>query len=345
MSHPETVAHPGHGPRQPAHGTPPRRPGSFRRTTTHASSRPDGILGDVHMEAIGRDLWTGPDGSTTVLAHGRLDAVIAFVRDRSLQALSVEPDPGLPLDELIGLRVSGGFRRALDLAWTEAGDPEERSGSLTYQLLDELPTAALVSGYALGAAGLHPPTGSIDLSRQADICAGWVTGGTMLVEADRLGHTPPMRGPLAPDLGSPDDAEAWHPVGPMGPHAMRRWRRMDVWREEPGGSVGVEAFFRDSHLDTEGVETVVHEYVVTAEMDPGTYVFRSCRAHAGALPWVECPGALASAGRVVGTTPHDLRERVRQEFTGTSTCTHLNDTLRSFAAVPHMAAVVERGGA
>jgi hypothetical protein len=33
----------------------------------------------------------------------------------------------------------------------------------------------------------------------------------------------------------------------------------------------------------------------------------------------------------------DLRRRVRQEFTGVSTCTHLNDLLRSLADVGALA--------
>jgi hypothetical protein len=53
---------------------------------------------------------------------------------------------------------------------------------------------------------------------------------------------------------------------------------------------------------------------------------------------------MATAGRLVGTTPYDLRDRVRQTFVGTTSCTHLNDTLRALAVLPHMAAVVERRG-
>ncbi len=35
----------------------------------------------------------------------------------------------------------------------------------------------------------------------------------------------------------------------------------------------------------------------------------------------------------------DLRDRVRGEFVGTSTCTHLNDTLRSIADLDALLAV------
>jgi hypothetical protein len=48
---------------------------------------------------------------------------------------------------------------------------------------------------------------------------------------------------------------------------------------------------------------------------------------------MECPGAVASAGRLVGMRLAELRTWVRREMTGASTCTHLNDTLRSLADV------------
>ena len=312
----------------------------MRRTTTHTSLRPDGLLGDLQMQAAGRDLWTGRDGTTELVAEARLDATIAFVQDRSLTAIRTQPPAGGSLDGLIGRRVSSGFRKALDEALLD----EDRTSSLRYQLLDELPTAVLVSGFALGAAGTFPPRGTFDLSHNADICAGWATGGTILVEGESLGHPPPVTGPVAPRLDDPDDPAAWHPVDPVGPHVMRRWRRIDVWSPAGGDSVDVEAFFRDSHVDADGLETVVHEYLVTAELEPRTYAFRSCRADVGVLPWTECPGALASAGRLAGTPPDDLRSRVRDSFVGTTTCTHLNDTLRALAALPFMARLVETGG-
>ena len=55
--------------------------------------------------------------------------------------------------------------------------------------------------------------------------------------------------------------------------------------------------------------------------------------HANGLPWQECPGAVASAARITGMTLQELHFRVRRELSGTSTCTHLNDLLRSVADV------------
>jgi hypothetical protein len=268
-----------------------------------------------------------------------LDAEISFVENRSLNAITVDP-PTAALEALIGLRVSTGFRKALD----EALPDEDRIPSLRYQLLDELPTAVLVSGFAIAAGGVHPPRGHFNMRQNADICAGWATGATILAEGEEIGYPPTVTGPLAPGLVAPDDSQGWHQLGSTDPHDMRRWRQIDVWGTEPGGILTVEAFFRDSHVDGDGLETVVHEYLVSAELEPRSHVFLSCRADVGVLPWVECPAAAASATRVEGTTPADLRQRIRDTFVGTSTCTHLNDTLRALAVLPFLAGLVEAGG-
>ena len=86
-------------------------------------------------------------------------------------------------------------------------------------------------------------------------------------------------------------------------------------------------------MDPDGEETVVHEYSLEGTVDAsrGRMVALAARAHV--LPWMECPGALASAGRLVGMPFDGLRSTVRRDFTGTSTCTHLNDMLRSLSDV------------
>ena len=316
----------------------------MRRTTAHTCLRPDGLLGDVRVVAHGRDLWTGARGAATVVAESDISATVAFADDRSVRELSIDP-PAVYEEKLLGLRLSSGFRRSLD----EAMADHDKAASLSYQLLDDLPTAILVSGVALASAGMHPGRGSFRLASRADICAGWAAGGTIMVEGERLGYPPTVIGPPAPSLEASDgDPVGWPTLVPMLPHSTRRLRRMDVWRNvessSPEGSIAVEAFFRDSQVDGDGLETVVHEYLVTAELESESLRFVSCGAEIGVLPWIECPGAIASAGRLVGTAPGDLRDRVRQSFVGTSTCTHLNDTLRALAALPFLAAVVESNG-
>ena len=85
---------------------------------------------------------------------------------------------------------------------------------------------------------------------------------------------------------------------------------------------------------------MLHEYRLAVTVDPGTLVVGSSTAIARVLPWPECPGALASADRIVGKAVTVLRPLVATRFTGTSTCTHLNDSLRSLAGVQALVAAL-----
>ena len=55
------------------------------------------------------------------------------------------------------------------------------------------------------------------------------------------------------------------------------------------------------------------------------------------LPWEACPGAVASAQRVLGVQVDDLARHARTELVGVSTCTHLTSTIRCLADVRALA--------
>jgi hypothetical protein len=165
-----------------------------------------------------------------------------------------------------------------------------------------------------------------------NMCAGFADGGTAMVDIDAVGHPPVVTGPLAPQLTG-DDPWAWHELPDLPPHTLRRSRRTDVL---PGPLPRVDVLYRDSYVRHDGVETVIHEYTVEAVVDPARGTVESCRAVPRALPWVECPSAAASAERLVGVELDGLRRHVRGAFHGPSTCTHLNDTLRSLQDVPEL---------
>ncbi|HTY27798.1 MAG TPA: DUF2889 domain-containing protein [Mycobacterium sp.] len=111
---------------------------------------------------------------------------------------------------------------------------------------------------------------------------------------------------------------------------MRRTRRVDV-AIRPDGEVEVDAMFRDTYVRGDGVPTIIHEDTLLATVDRDTGRIVDSRATPRVLPWPECPGAVQSAARITGMTLPKLHSRVRRELHGTTTCTHLNDRLRSIA--------------
>jgi len=315
------------GPHDPQRRTPPRAARSIRRTSTIDTARPDGLAADALMEGRARDLLTHGDGTTDATEA----SVWARVGGLSRLLAEIRSSPPLPaLAELVGAMVGPGFRSRVDQV---AGEERDRR-TLLYLLLDDLPGAALVSGYALlhaGAVGSHHD-GYLDAA--VDQCAGWAAEGGMMTFIRREQRAPVPRGPAAPPLAAAGDTQAWHTFRALTPHGMRRARRIDVTSPTaPGGPFEVDAFFRDSHVDGDGRETVVHEYGVQATVDGRTKTVGTIAATADVLPWAECPAAVDSAIRLVGRPLSDLRPWVRRTFRGTTTCTHLNDTLRGLADV------------
>ncbi|HEX3842112.1 MAG TPA: DUF2889 domain-containing protein [Acidimicrobiales bacterium] len=320
----KVALHPRHGPHQPTTETPARLDGSVRRTTSIDMLRPEGPGGPLQLQGRGRDMVTGFDGAAAWRGKASFEAEVDYMGSREVRSLVVHPDDPRA-GGLVGISASSGFRGALDRSF----HPDDFAGSLLYALLDDLPVATLVSGYALSAAGhAHPRAGRA--AAHPDICAGWVTGGTIMGAIDEVGRNPVVTGPPAPRLDGGPDPLAWHAMDVLPAHGMRRRRRLDV---SGGEELAIQAMFRDSHVAPDGRETVVHEYTLAAAVDRSSGVVLACRATAQVLPWVECPAAADSATRVVGRTVADLRSWVRSDLAGVTTCTHLNDMLRSLADV------------
>jgi hypothetical protein len=221
-------------------------------------------------------------------------------------------------------------------------------GSPLGLLLDDLPVAALISGYAalrnealLGVT--HPDVPAHQLiARMSDMCSGWRAGGSMMVGIAEGGRVPLQDCPPAPDL-SGDDVFAWHEMPALTRGALRRRRRIDVSCSGAGGvdtagkGLVVDAMFRDSYGEPDGNEGVLHEYVLTATVDGATHAIEAVRAEPRVLPAPECPSAAANVARLNGTDVTGLRDSVRSLLTATDSCTHLNDLLRCLADVEWLA--------
>lgn len=305
------------GPQHPVQAPALLVPGSFRRTST-IDTHPAGT-GDSDVDLRARDVTADQD-AVEVLGETRIRAHLS---QRVIDSIESAPRDGR-LARLLGSRVGPGFRSAVVKLLPE----EAQRASRLHLLLDDWVGAALVSGYAVQHAAIvlgveeKLPAGTAD--GMAGICAGFAPEASLIDYARRYDVIPSVHGPLAPPL------DGLHPVDALRAHGMRRFRRLDLVPAEHD-SAGFDAHFRDSHLDGEGVETIVHEYTVVGTVDTSTRTITSVRADVRVLPWQECPGAIGSAERIRGMTLSDMRERIRGEFVGTSTCTHLNDTLRCIA--------------
>jgi hypothetical protein len=317
--------HPLHGVHEPTTGNPPRRPRSARRTTSIDMTRDEGSLDPVYLNGQARDLWTAADGTVSELGSATLSATIELIA-RVVRHVEVAP-PVAAMSQLAGAPAMSGFRATAD----KVAPQLRQARDLRYTLLDDVPVATLISGHALSASNMLGDVTKSGYLPVADQCAGFASGGQLLTSLKDGGSVSPT-GPRAPDLDHGDDVWAWHQLAALPRHAMRRRRRIDIY-EEGAGRAGIDAMFRDSYVRSDGVETIIHEYTLDAVVDAETGVIVDSRATPRVLPWQECPGAVASAARITGMTLQELHFRVRRELSGTSTCTHLNDLLRSVADV------------
>ncbi len=324
------------GPQRPVSSTPPRAPSSMRRTTTIDVTRPDGMAGRVVAVMAGQDLVTGAGGRSSVAHRWRVDVPVDPMTGEVLGLDGPDDegdhDAGDGLAGLVGASLRAGFGRRLSSALP--GEAEHRT--LRYSLLEDLAGAFLVSGYAPLRAGLlgNQLGGDVEAAKgraalQADICVGWAGGGPVHRALAEHGHTAVPVGPPAPPIERTDPA-GWHPLAPLARETVRRRRLLDVRRDPAAGGLAVHSHFRDSYAG-DGSEMVMHEYTVDAVIREDTIA--SIEVDARVLPWAACPGAVPSAGRMVGVALDDLARAARTELVGPSTCTHLTSTTRSLADV------------
>jgi hypothetical protein len=272
----------------------------------------------------------GEEGATSVHGLARDEAPGASV-DVDIR-LEVTGDGTLlalhGLDEyapLVGQSTGSGFRRRL--AGLPRGDARLR---LAYRLLDDLPILLRVAFQTtiLDHPALARPRAAMSLAG-ADQCEGWRADGTMLAQIAA------EDGVLQMALTEPveDSTGAWG-IGetPLPPMATRRRRRVDV--DDRAGTLGVEAHFRDSYADPDGIERGLHGYRVDARVEAGTVT--AVDATGVVLPWPECWRATDSAERLVGLPLGEVDALVKTGFVGRGTCTHLNDTLRALVDVTEL---------
>jgi len=326
------------GPHRPVVETPEAAPDSVRRTTSFDMTRPEGLDGPLVADVRGRDLRCTPEGAAVILDAVDLQVEIdqATTQVVSLSGSSATSE----VRGLEGVSLRGGFAAAV--ADALRGDRSRRT--LLYSALEDLSGANLVSGYArlqAGAIPVMPEFGEAMADRQRDVCAGWADGGAVVEHLRLTGENAVPMGPPAPALVTGDGR--WHALAPIAPHTVRRLRCLDVRVPHlDGGRPTVWAHFRDSHRRVDR-ESVMHEYVVTGDVDPVGTTIEHLKVDVRVLPWDTCPAAADGAPALDGTPARELPARVRAELRGPTTCTHLNSTIRSLADVDALLRVLDAG--
>ncbi len=315
----------------PTTDTPPRIPGSVRRTSTVDALCPDNTESPLVLVGRARDLRTVPDhpasgGRAQIVAEASTRITIDYFGGRTVTGIDCDPTVA-DSDSLLGARAGSGFRTALDQAMPHL----TAEGTLLGLLLDEVPVVTLISGAAIGRAIGAPPK-NVSMP-PVNVCAGWVAGGKMDV-TNREDRSALMgSGPTAPALDDDSDPLGWHVAPPLLPGSIRRRRRIDVAPGPQPGEAVVEGFFRDTYCEPDGSQSIIHEYAVNVMVDLATGTVRSTEATPYVLPGPDCPLAAASVSRVVGQRLVGLRDGLRTTLTGPTTCTHLTDQLRALADV------------
>ncbi|WP_131772063.1 MULTISPECIES: DUF2889 domain-containing protein [Protofrankia] len=318
-------------PTGPTADTPPRLPGSVRRTSTVDVLCPDGTESPVVIVGRARDLRTigeraETDSDARVVAEAGVQVTIDYFGDRTVT--SIDCDPAVAgSDALLGARAGSGFRTALDRAVPEL----TAGGTLLGLLLDEVPVVMLISSSMIVRTAGVPFT---DVRMPpVNVCAGWVAGGGLDV-ANREDPSALLgRGPNAPRLEDDSDPLGWHVAPPLPPGSIRRRRRIDVAPGPRPGEAVVDGLFRDIYHDLDGSEAIVHEYAVNATIDLATATINAAVATPRVLPGPQCPLAATSVNRVLGQRLPGLRSELRSSMTGPTTCTHLTDQLRALADI------------
>jgi Protein of unknown function (DUF2889) len=318
-------------------GTPARRPGSARRTSTIDMLWPGGHGGPLELVGRARDLLTPAGGPPTVV--GEATMLVTIPGSRTVGAISVTPATA-GIQGLVGAVGGSDLRNAIERVL-----PGEREAATPLHfLLDDIAGTSLIAGFAWsrwdpeirqrmsgGAADRGSMARTFGVRKGRIICSGLRPGGW--ADTHRVRQEDPRHAVRpAGDIATPDDPLGWHQFPPDPKVGMRRHRRVDAWLED--GVVKVDAFFRDACWDPDGTQLALHEYTVTADVDRHDHTLLSAVTTPRVLPFPECQWAAPHVEKLKGIPVSSFRTTVQQTLTELHSCTHLNDMLRSLAEVP-----------
>jgi hypothetical protein len=313
---------------------PGRRPGSVRRASSLAIEPAGEWDNGTLVEGVARDSVAGGDGAVTTLRT----ASVTVTLDAGSQLTSAGGDlPAEVVAGLVGRSPASGFRKQLARLAAAGLAPDSPQAAI----LDDLPTVRLISGYARLIEQPPPVADGRAAAPVLNVCRGWAADGaaSQLAASGRSVITGTPLAPAFAELlgGAAGDLAASFHEPPLRPRSMRRRRVLDLVRI--GGDLEVYQYFRDSHVDADGSEGSLHEYVMTARLSAGDLVVREISVEPRALPFPECRLAAPNAQLLVGVPAAGIEGSVRSALGGTMGCTHLNDVLRFLRFAASLAAV------
>lgn len=307
--------------------TPPRRPGSIRRTTSMELNWPQGRDGTLAITGRGRDLLTPLDGAApTILSDQRL--AMAVSPGKIIAEIATVPTLA-GTAELVGQHALIGFRARLR-------GVEQGEGPLAL-LLDDVVGSNIISNW-MWTRWLGDRKAKLAfVDRRAiidDACIAYRSGSNVTGDGSYLDKVD-----FIPPLGRADDPLAFHPLQLDCDRTTRRVRRIDLWRE--GDVLWMDAMFQDSSVLPGTRRSGLHEYRLCASADALTGVLLSIEAHSGVLPHAECLRGPATVAALPGIGLAALRAHVLRDLRGAAGCTHLNDAARSLAEMSVLAGRLE----
>jgi hypothetical protein len=319
-------------------GTPARRPGSARRTSSLDMVWPDGIGTSLHLVGRARDLVTTRAGEGIVVDEAALHAVV----DSERRITAIESTPARPgIEGLVGSQGGTYLRSAID----EALPGEREAATPLHLMLDDIAGTSLIAGFVwtrhmdpeeFAALRQQAPQG-FGQRKGKIICSGLRPGGS--AQQAFAGETESVHAiRTAGALVTDDDALAWHEFPERPVVSMRRHRRVDVTPVD--GALEIDAFFRDSYWEPDGTEMALHEYNVAARVDATELTLVDVTATPRVLPFPECQWAPEHVVLLVGRPVQSFRADVQTTLTELQACTHLNDMLRCLTEVPALATVI-----
>lgn len=302
---------------------PGRRPGSIRRTSSLAIEPAGEWENGTRVEGVARDSMASGDGAVTAM---RTASVTATLDAGSRLTAAGGHLPAAVVAELLGKSPISGFRKELARLAALGLDPDSPQAAI----LDDLPTVRLISGYARLIERPPPVVDGRTAAPVLNVCRGWAADGTASRLAT-LGQSVITSTPVAPAFAALLGSEASSPAAgftepPLRARSMRRRRVLDLVRS--GRDFEVYQYFRDSHVDGEGIEGSLHEYVMTARLSTEDLLVRQISVEPRALPFPECRLAAPNVQLLVGVPVAGIESSVRSTLGGTMGCTHLNDVLR-----------------